>query len=535
MGRKTGIGRVRLHDPVFYMRINCTGLRVAGVVLALILLSSLPLVFVSFPPLMDYPFHLARMFILSHLNHAGVAGEVYEFNTYMLPNIGIDLIGLLLAKVMSPELTGLTFVFLIFVLLISGTAFLSYAIYKKVSLGNLLIASILCYNWILFLGFLNYLFGIGVLLWYAGLWKMMQNLPAWKRVILGNLLSITLFFTHLIAFGIFALVLTGLELGRWIDFKKIGVRPLLKDWFVLPAVFIIPVAIYIGISPTSGDLGSALSFQPTTQKFINFFRTFTGGNIILDVATGVLVLVAAVVFARRLKISVDRQFACAIVVLFLAYICLPVGTSAGWYLDDRIPLALSFLVAGSIRFHFFNKRSQQIFTGIIASLLLIRIAITAMDWNQYQNVYHPLLNTFRVVETASILFVVEEKNDSSRYEEYYGMWRPPTRHMGELAVITGKVFAPSVFAHPELQPIIMKEKYKYISDFQKNDPIPFTGTSQLDSILSEIRELHAGVAETFPDVYVLILKGQELKDHGIQAENVQVILDRRIYSLVRLI
>ena len=60
------------------------------------LLASLPVALVTYVPANDYPFHSARIAILSQLADP-VYDRFYDLGSLLLPNLGMDLVSLALA------------------------------------------------------------------------------------------------------------------------------------------------------------------------------------------------------------------------------------------------------------------------------------------------------------------------------------------------------------------------------------------------------------------------------------------------------
>ena len=72
------------------------------------------------PPLLDYPNHLARMYLLPHLPDAALA-RYYTVHWTPIPDLAMDGIVPFLAKVMPLEWAGKLFIALTFLLLAGGT------------------------------------------------------------------------------------------------------------------------------------------------------------------------------------------------------------------------------------------------------------------------------------------------------------------------------------------------------------------------------------------------------------------------------
>jgi len=78
-------------------------------------------------------------------------------------------------------------------------------------------------------GFLNYLFGIGVALVGAAAWLALEGRRWWLRVLASTFAALACFFSHIAAFGCYALVILGVEIvPAWGEFRA-------RRWAMLAA------------------------------------------------------------------------------------------------------------------------------------------------------------------------------------------------------------------------------------------------------------------------------------------------------------
>ncbi len=98
---------------------NVTSLRLVATYIFLTGLALSPLLWVSIPALVDYPNHLARMWVLAH-PHAAAAVN-YMPHWQLLPALAMDLLVPALAQFMPIEVAGRIFVAMTLILLILGT------------------------------------------------------------------------------------------------------------------------------------------------------------------------------------------------------------------------------------------------------------------------------------------------------------------------------------------------------------------------------------------------------------------------------
>src|SRR5579859_5027629 len=124
-----------------------------------------PLFWVTIPPLVDYPGHLARMALLA----APGASQSYVVHWQLIPNLAMDMIVPLLGRLIGVETAGWLFVGWTLAMLVAATALLHRSLFGRIGLWPLC-SVLFLYNTAFYYGFLNYLFGLGAaLLLCAGL------------------------------------------------------------------------------------------------------------------------------------------------------------------------------------------------------------------------------------------------------------------------------------------------------------------------------------------------------------------------------
>jgi hypothetical protein len=134
----------------------------AALYIALGAITLSPLLWVRVPPLVDYPSHLARMWILVHGADIPELARNYTVHWRRLPDLAMDLIVPVLSTMMTVEQAGRVFVALMMGALIGGTAALHRAIHGRVGIWPIW-SVLFVYNAELFWGFPT-LFATGVYL-----------------------------------------------------------------------------------------------------------------------------------------------------------------------------------------------------------------------------------------------------------------------------------------------------------------------------------------------------------------------------------
>ncbi len=212
-----------------------TVLRLTGVlILAAMLLA--PIWIAAFPPLLDYPNHLARAFVLAHLNDSHFTFQkFYRSDWGAYPYLGMDATLAVLARLFPIETAGRVYLSLC-VLALPGAAwfFLHEAQpdAEAASLWSLLVA----YNVFFLEGFLNFDLSIAVGFVALGLWLRWLAKPGAGRWIATLAAFTALYFTHLLGFGLAGLIV--------VAFLALSRRPI-RDWLWSGALAIPGVAFYL--------------------------------------------------------------------------------------------------------------------------------------------------------------------------------------------------------------------------------------------------------------------------------------------------
>src|ERR1700690_3483870 len=187
--------------------------QIAVLFAAFTLLISIPIWTHPLPPLSDYVNHLARMHVIATLSKNPQLARFYEIDWQVIPNLTMDLIVPLLARVMNVYLAGQVFIVVMFALIVSGVLALNRALIGRWSVFPLF-AFPLLYNYNFLVGLMNYIFGIGVALWALAGWIALRERTWPLGFALSTACVIALFFCHLCALGIYGIGILSFEILR---------------------------------------------------------------------------------------------------------------------------------------------------------------------------------------------------------------------------------------------------------------------------------------------------------------------------------
>lgn len=474
-----------------------------GVGLAVVL----PLLVVVYPPLHDYPFHLARADALAALAGQVGHGTPYEAGSFALANVAMDVVTLGLTAVMAPVVAGRVFLGLTLLVMLGGVVALHRVLHGRVSPWPWM-AGFFLYNWIFLFGFTNYLFGVGMMLWSVAAWLALARGWVGWRLAAGCVAAVVLLFCHLSAFGVFAVVVGGLALGevgeRWREARRLDVGPLV----VAAVPVVVAVGVFAAISPTAGDAGAPLAYHPWIGwKPLVAYRGVLGSIPWLDAVTigPVVVVVAGLALGRRVGLA--REMVVPLGLMAASFVVMPYGLFGSLYGDARLPIAILLLAIAATDVRAGAVRGLGVaVVAVLVGLLWVRGGVIAAQWRRTEPVIGGMVAAFAGLPAGSILYAATaEPYPSLAYRDAAELarWDPPLKHVASLASVGRAVFVPSTWADPAKQPIAVPSALMAAKRAQGDNPFQTRDGVALAGAVEVIRGARA--AGTDGAAYLLLL------------------------------
>jgi hypothetical protein len=181
-------------------------LRLAGFYLLLIVFCSSPIWAVEYFINQDGSAHLYSAFLMLELIKGNPAfGEIYAFNSISVPNSSGHWLMAFLLPFFSPFIITKIIVTLTFAGLVATVGWLRLKTVGTEGLKtSLLFGAAIGFNWLWFVGFYNFLIGVGCFVFTLGLffnWRDKMNLP---RAVALALLFLLAYLSHIVSFAILA-------------------------------------------------------------------------------------------------------------------------------------------------------------------------------------------------------------------------------------------------------------------------------------------------------------------------------------------
>ena len=401
-----------------------------------------PLLSASVPPLVDYPDHLARMWILVH------GSDNYVVNWHLLPTLAMDLIVPPLAQIMPVEAAGRLFVALTMALLVIATLVLHRVLHGRVGLWPLC-SLLFVYNAALYWGFLNFLFGFGVALLGFGGWVASERWQTIKRVAVFSVIASLIFILHLFALGIYGLLVGSYELGnmlanrRWspksivaeaAKFAQFG--PVVLLWLASLSTSGPSYTYYGGVTAKIYALGAPMAFVP---------------NVLIGTGCSVLMMCLLYIGWRNGALKLSPAMRLPILAMIVAAALMPNALMGSWATDIRLPVALPFVLIASTRLDIRRQRVVGLLAALALVFLGIRVYALTLTWRDADSRFAEFRAVSRVIpRSAPVLIVESDIADKDRHVDGIPLALSSLEyvhfiHMPSLAVMDRDVFIPYQF------------------------------------------------------------------------------------------
>jgi hypothetical protein len=470
----------------------------------------LPLFAAPNPPLHDYPGHLARAWILAHLDGVPELRAFYAPASWWLPNLGMDATMQALASALPVPVAGRVFVGLILALQLGGIAFLHRVWFGAASPWPLLLGGVLLYNWILLLGFLGYLLGVALLPWAFGAWLLLRRRRPAARLAGGLALALLLFFTHLVAFGLYAVLVAAWELR---SAARAPGRAAAIDALRAAAPLAAAAALFAA-SPMAASVSGRWTYHPDwTWKPVILLRALQSGQPAADAAAAVALVAAAALLVWRGRLELAPGAGLPLLALLAAYLALPMPLLGSFFADARLPVALATIASAAVRPRLRDRRAAAALAALLAVLLAVRAAVFTRAWSRHAAVLAEFDSAFDALPPGAVLYLanayppdeVPSLGSELLRPPRHGYWQPPLKHVGSLAVLHRPVFVPATWANPAHFPLRVTSPYLPVYRLQKEGPFQVTSPRQLARAAERIQALHAAASAPLGPPYLLVV------------------------------
>lgn len=453
-----------------------SGVQISVLLFVLVLLVSIPIWTYTIPPLSDYPNHLARMHVIASGGSDPNLSQFYEVDWQIIPNLMMDLVVPLLGRIMNIYLAGQVFLFLSFLVIITGAMALNRSLFGHWSALPLATVPLL-FNGVFLIGTTNYIFGIGVALWALASWVILEGKPWALRLAVSTLCVVAVFFCHLFALGLYGLGLLAFELTKLWRTRGKPLPPRLIRFFASGIPFLVVIPLMVA-SPTL-KLASENSWEPRGKidGLIFVFETYSD---LVALAMMVVFVVGLIWTARRGILNMHPVGWGLLIVGGIVYVAMPRVLFASYMADQRLPIAIAFMVAGCLDLKLHRRIVRRAFIATILLLLAMRAIEVNVFWSQLSTSTTELRYSIKKIKRGSKVLVAYEDASTGSDVRDLGLV-----HAACIAMIERSSLVTTAFTVPGKQVLHARPEYRSIVDTEDGTP-PTVGQLVLASHWPEI-------------------------------------------------
>jgi len=413
-------------------------LRLAGGVICAGLLLA-PIWIVAFPPLLDYPNHLARAFVLAHLNDSNFSFQnFYRSDWGAYPYLGMDASLAVLVRIFPIETAGRVFLSLC-ALALPAAAWFFLRQAQPDAEASWLWSLLIAYNVFFLEGFLNFDLSLAVGFLALGLWLRWFARPGTARWIAALVCFTALYFTHLLGFGI-----AGLIVAAYLTLSR---RPV-RDWLWSAALALPGLAFYLHSSRVGLSAGKIV-FHGWDDKLDSLGMILHGYWPWLDwISLAALAVWFFAAWWRNPEFRLDRRWIGIAAFLFALFWAIPWMWGEGSDLDIRV---LPFLFVAMLAMARVGRRAK-ILAAISLLLFVARTVSVTRHFQEAQPALAGLARSFDVVPRGALVLPIVE-GDEDPIER-------PFTHFSAYGVIRRGWFSPYLMDAPGETPMrIIHDSY----------------------------------------------------------------------------
>ena len=438
-----------------------TGGQIAVLTGLMLLVASIPIWTNPVPPLSDYINHLARMKVISAIGSDPNLARFYEIDWQVIPNLMMDLVVPVIARVVTVYHAGQIFLVMMFGLIVTGTLAFNRALFGRWSVFPLL-AFPLLYNHVFLVGLTNYIFGIGVALWALACWVYLRERHWLLRLGVSQAFVLLLFFCHLSALGVYGVGLLAIELYRLWTRRSEPWTGRLVD-FVATGIPFLPALPLLLLSPTMRLAGE--NYWERLGKIDGLIYAIEVYSDISAFALLAIVIAGAVWAVRRNLLNLHPLFWVMLTVTGAVYLAMPRVAFETYMADQRLPIAFVFMLIACADLDLRHRVVRHGFLALLVTTLLVRVIEVDVSWAGLSTSTSEFRASVKRLKPGARVLVAYAKGDGGDDVSEYGLV-----HAACLAIIERSALVTTVFSVKGKQILHVRPEYRGIVDDEDGTP-----------------------------------------------------------------
>ena len=446
----------------------------------LLTLLVIPLFVAAVPPLLDYPIHLSRVYIYNNYPTDSSLSSMFDIDWRPLPNLGSDLLLLLLAKFFSIELSGRLLLGLIIALTLIGILILHRVVFSNWNWWPFL-AVFPVYHGAFTAGFLNYSLGLALMLIFLAAYIQLRRRHSVLSLLASVFFGIVLYFCHIVSFGIFAIFLFSYEAffraqpGSAPNFHRNLAYSIVR---VLPA-FVLPILMYVRYSlmeVVSRPSPMIFGEWSLSHKLRGIFMPIMSGDYFIDLIVLIFIFVIFTYFFVAKRIVFERGLIFGCLLTFLFFILLPSHLLEAAFIMDRLPIAIVLVLIAATSVKGLDRNHAVALAGLVLVLAVLRVWSLSVSWRESDIYYQRMARALDKIEPAASVMIaspftrVQGKNLGFWHNVrmnapnwHFALLNIPALHSTPILPLTKlSAFSQMHFVWPDKQVLSLSDEYAHL-------------------------------------------------------------------------
>ena len=410
---------------------------------AMVLLSAVPLLLPVVPPLTDLPEHMGRYRIQLADPSSPLRTEYFSFHWAFIANLGVDLLIVPMSALFGLELGVKLIVIGIAMLTTAGMLWIAREAHGRVP-PPALFALPLAYSFPFVWGFVNYLLSMALALNAYALWLRLGRLGKWRlRHALFVTIGLVLTVTHIFGWAVLCLLAFGAETVRARDAGRKFLPSLWQG--AISCLSLAPPLLMLIIWRRGDANGQNFDWFFWRAKYIYMLSILRNTSMTWDLANVYLLWGLVALGLAGVWVRMNRTLGIAALMLIIAYVSLPRILFGSAYADMRLAPYVMLIAVIALTLSQPSRRQAGIVAGIATAIFLVRIATLTDDFARHDAANRRQLAALDHIAPNSRVFVQVWLQCSSQWET------SRMDHIGAMAIVRRHAFTNGQWTDPGAQ------------------------------------------------------------------------------------
>jgi len=386
------------------------------------------------------------------------AAQMYQPRWGIIPNLGSDVMLILLLKFLPPLAAGQAFLVLVLGAMIGGVILYARAVFGRWTAWSLA-SPIAAYNGLFLMGFLNFCLATGLALGVAAWWTAQRQVRPNLAVVGAAVGLVVIWFCHL-GGALFCVMLIAARELAWVVEERPCMpttREALRRLLALVLVCLPAILLYF-----AADISAA---ETKARWFWNskLWRTFMPAAAyypLVDAAVALVLVAMLVVSALTRRLRVDRAGAAVAMVCVLVFVSAPFTAKSSAWIDVRFAMMVWLLLFACLAPRF-EGTAGRVTMAVTLGALALKLGSIGVAWTRAQPEIAQVRAALTCAPKLSRILIARTRSNPRKDPKHRRLFArvPVYSHLGALALIDRGAFFPSMFTIKGQHPIAVRPPY----------------------------------------------------------------------------